>query len=105
MEAVYVKGLYKAVALYTVGAIFQPIVKVAACALVQMIFYKGTSVTWYPKHDVNYANSCDEKSLLPWLHDDVKISYRSLPGQMKISFEAVAFLEKAARCWISFTPC
>jgi len=84
-------------ALFIFGAVIQPIVKVVSFSLVQKFFYEGTSVKWYPRDDVDYAKSCDEKSLLPWLRDDVQASFRTLPGQLKLAHMAVDFLERNVR--------
>ena len=57
-------------------------------------------MSWYPRNDLNYQESCGESMLLLWLRDDVRASFFSLPGRMKIATMMVNALGRLM--WFGF---
>ena len=90
-------GLYELTVIVVFGTIIQPVVKISAYAIMQLFFYEGIGVHWYPRNDVDHANSCEESQLLPWLRNDVQRSFTTLPGRMKIASQIAVLLERSMR--------
>mmetsp|Transcript_6780 Transcript_6780/g.9932 ORF Transcript_6780/g.9932 Transcript_6780/m.9932 type:complete len:542 (-) Transcript_6780:50-1675(-) len=89
-------GLYEVYAMYVIGTLIQPMLRVMAFAFVQYAFYEGMGVKWHPRPGVDYATSCDEKKLLPWLGYH-KRTLSSIPGRMKFATGTLDFLEHSIR--------
>ena len=90
-------GLYELIVIVVFGSIVLPFYRVSLYGLMQIMFYEGIGVSWYSRNDVNYQTSCEESELLPWMREDVKASFKSLPGRMKIATMMASTLENLMR--------